>query len=140
MYLLLLALCISDVSLDVDAAFAKAETAISDGRVASRPAEWIVGIPKEEYDALARGRQRVYIWVAYRCPSSASQVDGEHRFVTRYRDVNRPAVIVLRPQDGVLIRDRVIEARDCCASTLLGAEIITQAQKQQFLAAPRGGA
>jgi hypothetical protein len=108
--------------------------AVADNRtdVAPTRPDYSKGIT--DYAALARGTKTVFVWVAYRCPSSASQVVGVHRHCDNYLGITRPCVVVLKPRNGTeLVRERVIEAKDCCASSLANA-------LNPDFGAPRGGA
>ena len=82
------------------------------------------------YQQAVASRQPLYVWIDYRCPSSANQAGGLHFHApgTRWRDVQGPAVVVLKPlaAAGWLGREKVVLARDCCAAALtsgLSAEL-----------------
>ena len=75
----------------------------------------------ELYQEAMRSGKTLYVWVDYRCPSSALQVGGLHFYAPekRWRDVTGPAVVILKPRgDGWMGREKVVLAKDCCAREL----------------------
>lgn len=75
---------------------------------------------KTAADLAARERKLLYVWVAYKCPSSANQIlDAVHVFVDRFQGDDRQRVVVAVPDgSGWLHLAGEVQAEDCCASEL----------------------
>lgn len=140
----LLFLALACGQLDYTPAFALDYRAIAHSPAIVQPpaparntADWSRGIPREHW-TIAEQSRPVFVWINYRCPSSADQVSGIHRHVTAMlingRIETAPQVVIMRPDGrGWLVYERTVAARDCCASALSNAP-------QPAFAAPRGGA
>lgn len=80
----------------------------------------------ERYRQAVATNQPLYVWVGYRCPSSADQLAGalHVHLPIGWRGIAKPSVVVLRPSsppDGWLRRMAVVDAKDCCAAELARA-------------------
>ena len=77
-----------------------------------------------DYGAAARRAVReglpLYVWVAYKCPSSANQIpEAVHVFLSEFEGSDEQRVVVGLPNgSGWLDEAGVVQAEDCCATAL----------------------